>query len=965
MDAMKIKLVSSLIANLSRAIIRTVGSISGKAAQQISRSSGTSPIGNAATTGALCPDHKDGTVRKLRFPATLRSFFSFFLSLRGVKRRGNPVGNATNDRNPLDCRVGPLGLLAMTTANGQSENKGFRLRSALRTLLSALRTPRSALIIAGIATSSASLHAGEQDNWYLADEWSVSNSQNVAYEVNATTGKARIYVSRKHSTNKLAVYETNGTLVWEISVSAHPRGVAVDGNGTIYLATEYKVFAYDQDGNNLWNSIHSSYNNSSGNGQFRETHGIAISPAGELFVADHDNHRIQVLDRNGTFKRKFGSSGSDPGQFSYPHGIAFLPDGTLVVGDNNYLHFFQSDGTFIKRTSTGGWVSAAPDGTMFGAGRLRDPDGDEITDLSADIGGITAFTPEGDLIVSQSSKVQIWKRAYRTKGTPVRNVIPQTAIRGISQRAGTNVIDLDFEIIDPDDANATVALLAAIDGDFGDTAKWIVPTAWVDGTESKIDTPIATNQVHRVSWNVKGDWADQTGTLKFDFICHDARRTSPVDLHFLHLPLADGNVTISRSPLNDSDFKNYFKYLVATGQATLVGATTKTINSPTIETNSTNVRVFTNAFATGHEGPTWADANASYQGTNLEGNVTMTHQGIQEWTVPATGVYTIEAWGARGGTPKDESDSYRGLGARIKGDFSLVQGQVIKIAVGQEGIINVSGATNSHGGRGGGGSFVWIDGQSQPLLAAGGGGGASVNNNYYTTTFYRHGRYGTSDVNGLPSWSKEANFGVNGGDANSTGGAKGWNSMLAANDFSGDSGGQEGGKGGFGGGGRGADGDPHAGGGGGGYSGGGSGEYGVNSGSGDGGGRNGGGGGGSYNAGTNQENAVDVNAGQGRVFIAVGSQVRFAPSSLVMMNADGSSTALGREHLMKTMGYRFATPGEVTKARQAATPGSVNKWTAKRPVKPRNLPKKVNEYGFDTKYEGSHPDYWWVIREQE
>ena len=116
---MKIKLVSSLIANLSRAIVRTVGSISGKAAQQISRSSGTSPIGDPATTGALCPDHKGGTVRKLRFPATLRSVL---LSLRGVERRGNPVGNETNNRNPLDCRVGPLGLLAMTTANGQSEN---------------------------------------------------------------------------------------------------------------------------------------------------------------------------------------------------------------------------------------------------------------------------------------------------------------------------------------------------------------------------------------------------------------------------------------------------------------------------------------------------------------------------------------------------------------------------------------------------------------------------------------------------------------------------------------------------------------------------------------------------------------------------------------------------------------------------------------------------------------------------
>ena len=86
---------------------------------------------------------------------------------------------------------------------------------------------------------------------------------------------------------------------------------------------------------------------------------------------------------------------------------------------------------------------------------------------------------------------------------------------------------------------------------------------------SKIGTPVATNQVHRVSWNVKGDWPDQTGTLKFEVFCKDARRSSPVDLHFLQLPLPDGNVTISRSPIKDSDFANYFKYLLATGSSTV------------------------------------------------------------------------------------------------------------------------------------------------------------------------------------------------------------------------------------------------------------------------------------------------------------------------------------------------------------------------------------------------------------
>ena len=61
---------------------------------------------------------------------------------------------------------------------------------------------------------------------------------------------------------------------------------------------------------------------------------------------------------------------------------------------------------------------------------------------------------------------------------------------------GDNILDLDFEIIDSDDTNATVGILAYAEG------TRILPQAWTDGTASKIGVPIATNQVHRVSWDV-------------------------------------------------------------------------------------------------------------------------------------------------------------------------------------------------------------------------------------------------------------------------------------------------------------------------------------------------------------------------------------------------------------------------------------------------------------------------------
>lgn len=47
-------------------------------------------------------------------------------------------------------------------------------------------------------------------------------------------------------------------------------------------------------------------------------------------------------------------------------------------------------------------------------------------------------------------------------------------------------------------------------------------------------------------------------------------------------------------------------------------------------------------------------------------------------------------------------------------------------------------------------------------------------------------------------------------------------------------------------------------------------------------------------------------------------------------------------------------------AREASTPGGVNAWTATRQIKPRNLPNKVNEYGFDTGSHGARA--WWVVK---
>jgi hypothetical protein len=134
---------------------------------------------------------------------------------------------------------------------------------------------------------------------------------------------------------------------------------------------------------------------------------------------------------------------------------------------------------------------------------------------------------------------------------------------------------------------------------------------------------------------------------------------------------------------------------------------------------------FTTGGTTGKDGPSLAAAQSGLTGTGVDAwknNTTFfnTTGGIQLWTVPTTGTYRIEAWGAQGGGGTDSRSIPGGFGARMRGDFSLTSGEVIRILVGQTGAATFGG--------GGGGTFVVrapYNNTGSILVIAGGGSGMS------------------------------------------------------------------------------------------------------------------------------------------------------------------------------------------------------------------------------------------------
>lgn len=266
---------------------------------------------------------------------------------------------------------------------------------------------------------------------------------------------------------------------------------------------------------------------------------------------------------------------------------------------------------------------------------------------------------------------------------------------------------------------------------------------------------------------------------------------------------------------------------------------------------------FTSLGAKGPEGPT---NTSGYQGTPLEGKVQL-EDGIQVWRVPATGLYSVEAWGASGASSSGLFRLLGGKGARIKGFLKLSAGEKLKILVAQEGIVGNSMVAIPGGG--GGGTFVIKEGNKPLVIAGGGGGGAafesanvSFNGDHgqKTENGTRHGGYNGFGGNLCPV-KKDKIEGSGGGgfqgDGESSVTCKGGKSFI--------NGGKGGvshagvSNGGFGGGGA-ATTYP---GGGGGFSGGGIEEHkGTVA-----------GGGGSFNGGTRQKNYEGVRRGDGKVII--------------------------------------------------------------------------------------------------
>jgi len=154
----------------------------------------------------------------------------------------------------------------------------------------------------------------------------------------------------------LEVDADTGALIraWGANTFLVPHGITIDDGNNVFLTDVglQQVFKFSHDGTLLlalgeprvgaWDATH-----------FNQPTDIAIRPDGTFYVSDgYVNSRVAIFDRGGTEIREWGRKGSGAGEFSNPHGLTFVRGSTdVLVADreNSRLQLFDKDGAFKRQ----------------------------------------------------------------------------------------------------------------------------------------------------------------------------------------------------------------------------------------------------------------------------------------------------------------------------------------------------------------------------------------------------------------------------------------------------------------------------------------------------------------------------------------------------------------------------------------------------------------------------------------
>jgi len=230
----------------------------------------------------------------------------------------------------------------------------------------------------------------------------------------AVDGAGNAYTAIPLSGTVVEINKDTAAVSTVLGSLSSPQAVAVDPVGTVFIAYANVVIKVrSQDGSNVVVSEEDGYGGNygfSGDGgpaylaSLESPQGLAIDPAGNLFVADTGNQRIRRVDANTQIITTYAGGGSVFGDgsaatsatLSSPAGLATDSAGNLYIADsgNNRIRKITASTGVITTVAGNGTAGYTGDGGQATAAELSGP-----LAVSLDAAGNLYITDSGNGVV--------------------------------------------------------------------------------------------------------------------------------------------------------------------------------------------------------------------------------------------------------------------------------------------------------------------------------------------------------------------------------------------------------------------------------------------------------------------------------------------------------------------------------------------------------------------------------------
>lgn len=170
----------------------------------------------------------------------------------------------------------------------------------------------------------------------------------------AVDRKDRVYVFNRGA-HPLIVFDRDGTFLrsWGEGLFARPHGITIGPDDSLWLTDDgdHTIRQFTPEGKLLLTIGESGRpaEPHSGKPFNRPTH-LALCPLnGDLYVSDgYGNSHVHKYDPRGRYLFSWGSPGTGPGEFNIPHNIATDAEGLVYVADreNHRIQMFDQRGRY-------------------------------------------------------------------------------------------------------------------------------------------------------------------------------------------------------------------------------------------------------------------------------------------------------------------------------------------------------------------------------------------------------------------------------------------------------------------------------------------------------------------------------------------------------------------------------------------------------------------------------------------